>query len=39
MRTTSEVGLPRMTRVVQGVGSAQRIRKIMEMILMKTRIS
>jgi hypothetical protein len=39
MGTTSAVGLLRMSRVVQGVGSAQRIRKSMEMILMKTRIS
>jgi hypothetical protein len=39
MGTTSSVGLLRMSRVVQGVRSAQRIKKMMEMIQMKTRIS
>jgi hypothetical protein len=39
MGTTSAVGLLRMRRVVQGVSSAQRIRKMMEMIVTRTRRS
>jgi hypothetical protein len=39
MGTTSGVGLLRMRRVVQGVRSGQRIRKMMEMILTRTRRS